>query len=265
MTEYEPEMDGVWEARVVATARTMSYPQTPDLAAQWRGAAAAQQGRARSLRWAVSTVAVVMVLVAAMVATPLRATLLDWLRIGAVWVQLGDGNESTFELPSTGASSSELATFVAHLGASTTLEDATKRAGFPVKSPALLPEPDEVYSYRAFENEIVTLVWHGEEGAPAAMLQLFAPGSWILKQQPPGVEATLVGGENALWTTGPYWAIYPRDLDEGRRLVENHALIWQDELTTYRLESSLSLADAVLLAESLQQVVPTPTEGEESP
>lgn len=265
MTSYETEADELWETRVATTGSAMSYPQTPDLAARWREESPSVQQQARPLRWAVAIVAVAAVLVAALVATPLRATLLEWLRVGAVWVELGDGGEQALELPSTHAASAELATFVARLGESITLADATERATFAVRRPALLPEPDEVYFYRAFENEVVTLVWNGESDEPTAILQLFGPGSWILKQQPPGVQATLVGGENALWTTGPYWAVYPRELDESRHLVENHALIWQDEETTYRLESAMSLADAVLLAESLQPVAPTPAEGEESP
>ena len=70
---------------------------------------------------------------------------------------------------------------------------------------------------------------------------------------PLGVE---VNGQRAIWTVGPYpLRLYNGDI-EFTRLIKGHVLIWQEGDITYRLETDLSLEEAVKIAESLQPIEP---------
>jgi hypothetical protein len=74
----------------------------------------------------------------------------------------------------------------------------------------------------------------------------------VVKQQPPEVETTDVNGRIAVWTTGPYVLMTQLGWLVEFRLVEGHVLIWADGPLTYRLETDLSLDEAVRIAESLR-------------
>ncbi len=66
---------------------------------------------------------------------------------------------------------------------------------------------------------------------------------------------TSVKGQPALWTQGPYLLQFERDgqvIVDTRRLVTGHVLIWVEKGITYRLETDLSLEEAVRIAESLK-------------
>jgi hypothetical protein len=55
-----------------------------------------------------------------------------------------------------------------------------------------------------------------------------------------------------VWAEGPYLLqLSGGDIDL-RRLVEGHVLIWTDGPITYRLETDLTLDEAVRIAESLK-------------
>lgn len=253
-----------WEEYVAATAATLRYPATPNLAARWRDSSRKEgRGQMSLLRPVVAAGALALLLCIGVVASPLRANLLAWLRIGSVSIRLGDAHVA---LPADADSAAELDEMLAHLGGETTLAEAAGRTRLPVMRPSLLPAPDRVFLERVGGGDVLSLLWLDEEKkAPAALLQSIGQSSWAMKMEPASVEDVLVHGTHALWTSGPYLLITPRGEFIERRLVRNHALIWQDEMTTYRLESSLALTDAVRLAESLQRVEVTPAKGEEMP
>jgi hypothetical protein len=63
-----------------------------------------------------------------------------------------------------------------------------------------------------------------------------------------------------LWTVGPYALQFQRSgqvIYDLRRLIEGHVLIWTEEGITYRLETDLSLQEAVQIAESLPSLEAT--------
>ena len=72
--------------------------------------------------------------------------------------------------------------------------------------------------------------------------------------EPTVIEETSVNGQRAIWTTGPY----PMRLQNGdiqyMRMINGHVLIWENEDVTYRLETDLSLEEAIKIAESLQPI-----------
>jgi len=86
-------------------------------------------------------------------------------------------------------------------------------------------------------------------------LHLIPPGSWAIdKFDPAQVQETTVNGQRAIWAVGPY-PLRLRNSDlQFMRLIEGHVLIWTDKDVTYRLETDLSLEEAVKIAESLEPI-----------
>ena len=82
----------------------------------------------------------------------------------------------------------------------------------------------------------------------------FVPnGSWAIKKmQPTVVDETTVDGERAVWTTGPYPLIMNKEEIQFTRLITGHVLIWGNLDVTYRLETDVSMEEAVKIAESLK-------------
>jgi hypothetical protein len=70
--------------------------------------------------------------------------------------------------------------------------------------------------------------------------------------QPTAIQETRVNGERAIWTTGPYPVIFSNNEIQYERLINGHVLIWGDLDVTYRLETNLSIEEAVKIAESLE-------------
>lgn len=248
-----------WAQTVARSAASLAYPPTPDLAARWQ---------ADSLRWESSSPhlrrvrlgwAIAMLLLALLVVSPpVRAGLLRLIQIGSVNIQLRDPDtipaREVVQLPAATGMDEYLATFTDEVA----LASAAEQVGFLLRVPALLPLPHQVYEDRT--NKVVTMVWKStgdtEESVPAhgAILQQLGEGAVLWKMAPPTIEATLVHGTRALWTGGPYWVIQPDGVVIERHMVDTHALIWQEGNVTYRLESALSMQDAVRIAESLVPV-----------
>jgi hypothetical protein len=66
------------------------------------------------------------------------------------------------------------------------------------------------------------------------------------------IDKTTVNGERAVWTSGPYPIILTNGAIQFERLITGHVLIWADTDVTYRLETGLSMEEAVSIAESLE-------------
>lgn len=245
--------DAAWEEFVEKCAPALRYPATPGIAARWQHDRDASRGaRPRVLRPILVGGAIAALLCVVLLASPLRANLLDWLRIGSISIRLG---EEQVALPTNPAAANELGDLLFYLGGATTLQQAAQNAEIPVMRPTLLPEPDRVFLERIGAGDVVTMLWlANDEDIPAAVLQAIARESWAVKMMPQVVENVMVSGTPALWTTGPYWLLSPAGENVERRLVVNHTLIWQEGDVTWRFESALPLADAVRVAESLEPV-----------
>jgi hypothetical protein len=108
-----------------------------------------------------------------------------------------------------------------------------------------------------FAGPVVVLTWlePGESDRVRLSLHQLGPDTFAQKVQPPVLQETQVHGQRALWTEGPYLLQWRRGdglVYDVRRLVSGHVLIWMEEGITYRLETELSLEEAVRVAESLQ-------------
>jgi len=117
-------------------------------------------------------------------------------------------------------------------------------------------QPDYVYVQDA-EGVMTILVWiDPQEPKHVTMSLHFIPaGHWAInKFGPVEIQETEVNGQKAIWAVGPY----PMIMSDGRlrveRLINGHVLIWEDRDLTYRLETDLSLEEAIKIAESLKPI-----------
>ncbi len=255
-------------ARLRAAATTFPYPPTPDVAASVRRRLESNDSR----RWPkfgdfgvhnqrLARIAIMLALIlAALFAIPeVRAGVIEFFQIGVVRIFLASPTPTptptgipliTPQPPPT------LLPSLLNLAGKTTLADARTRAGFSIPLPTYpsdLGLPDHVF-LQNMGGSFVLLVWLEPE-QPARIrlsLQLIAHGSFAIeKGAPKMIRMTSVHGQPAVWAEGPYvLRLTNGDLDF-KRLVEGHVLIWEQDSVTYRLESDLTLEEAIKVAESL--------------
>jgi len=72
--------------------------------------------------------------------------------------------------------------------------------------------------------------------------------------EPMVLEETRVNNLHAVWTEGPYVLLMQNGGMRVTRMIDGHVLIWEDGGVTYRLETDLSMEEAVKIAESLEQI-----------
>ena len=256
------------EGRLRTAAANFTYPPTPDVAANVRRRLATRKGRPslfiqRRLGWATL---VVVALLAGLLSVPqVRASIIEFLQIGAIRIFLVPPTAPPVPPTPTGTplptttprpTSTPIPSLL-NLAGETTLEDAQARADFTIRlptHPADLGPPDRVY-LQDLNGDFVVLVWLDPDQPEEVRLSLhmIEGGSFAgTKLEPKVVQETTVGGRPALWTEGPYiLQLQNGDLDF-RRLIEGHVLIWVEGGVTYRLETGLPLEEAVKIAESLK-------------
>jgi len=260
---------GSLETRLRQAASAFAYPPTPGIAGAVRRhlePAPAHPGRPRRrLAWAV---AAAIVILAGLLAVPqVRAAVLEILRIGAVRIlPVAPTPTRLPALAPTGAAPDVTMTpsptplsSVLDLAGETTLAAARAKAGFPVRLPtypADLGTPSRVF-LQDLGGPVVVLVWVDPAQPDRVRMSLheLGPATFAEKLQPPVIQQTTVNGQPAVWTEGPYLLQFLRGgqvLYDARRLVEGHTLVWTQGDVTYRLESDLSLADAMRIATSLK-------------
>ena len=262
------------DERLGELAGRFVYPPTPEIS---REVHAAIQPRRRGLRaWQVAILAV-LVLLAALFAVPqVRAFLGQYFRVGAVRI-FPFGPTATAPLPTAvspllvgttprpqpteGRSTpGPLPSRLANLAGRTTLEDVQGTASFPVMLPTYPPDlgpPD--YVFQQGESPMLIFAWADPDDPHGLRLSLFAIDSrspMATKFRPQVIQETSVNGQYALWVEGPYvLELTDRNYVE-RYLVEGGTLVWEADGVTYRLETRLTLEEAIRIAESLRPVEP---------
>jgi hypothetical protein len=227
------------EKQVQRVARQMRYPPTPPI--RWQ----ARQSRPTRIRWTRALAALVL-LIAVVMISPLRASVLEWLRIGVIGFYTQDGPTPTPSMRS-----------LIDLYGQTTLEEAQRRAGYTLRLPADFGPPDFVYQQNA-DGPAVILVWLAKDDRPAITLYEFRsnddrPVYGKLIDQ---AQNTQVNGNRAAWVDMPHLLVYEHSGGVIRRqqsfLIRGPVLIWAEEDVTYRLESNLTMEQAIGIAESLR-------------
>lgn len=279
-----------WETYVRETAGAFPYPPTPDIAGTMRQRLTTESRAPARPRWQLAwAVAIAIIVLAGLLAVPrVRAGLLEFLRIGAVRILLSEPTPTaaTPSLTPTTAKSLPLLppadataaarptptmarptatpwpsptplTSVLDLAGETTLAEAQKRAGFPIRLPTYPPDlgpPDRVFLQDLGGPAAVILVWLEPGSQDQVRLSLYQLGQGVLveKGMPRIIRETTVHGQRALWTEGPYLLRARNGNYELSRLIEGHVLIWVEDEITYRLETDLLLEEAVRIAESLR-------------
>jgi hypothetical protein len=254
-----------WESQLEQTARTFSYPPTPDIAhtVSRRLSARRAQRSAYSSRAIWPLVAAALVIIGLLLVPPVRAGILEVLRIGAVRIWLVEPtstplpptSEPTRTQPTITPRPSPL-TSVLELEGETTLGEARQRLTFPIRLPgypADLGPPDKVF-VQDFGEPLLILVWLDDAQPERVKLSLyqFPPGPYAEKSRPAQITPATVNGAPAFWTEGPHMLITRSRHHMLHRLVNGPVLIWTEGTMTYRLESDLPEAEAIRIAESLR-------------
>jgi hypothetical protein len=192
---------------------------------------------------------------------PARASMQAIIRVGAVRIGLASGAPTT---PSAtrgpkGTSTPTPLASPLDLAGATTLAQAQQQVPFPIRLPTYPPglgPPQHVF-LQNLGGPLVALVWVDPAQPRSVRLALFemTNGLYVYKSNVPVVAETTVHGQYALWTEGPYVVQVVENgqvVNDTRRLVTGHVLIWTEGDVTYRLETDQPLDDAVRIAESLR-------------
>ena len=197
----------------------------------------------------------VVLLAVALWASPARATAESWGGVPGVIVRF------ISELP-PGSLQQRL-----DLGQPMSMKDAQGRVRFRLLAPSLLGNPDKVCYREPPAGGAVTLVYAPRAGLPATretgvgMLLMEFSGrlsrDYFEKGLGPGTHLSLVAvnGATGYWIEGAHTFAYlepdGRSVQERIRLAGN-TLLWEQGGLTIRIESALSLKDALRVAASLR-------------
>lgn len=272
MTERQREP---FDQRVRTIAGTFEYPPTPDIAgaiAERLHSRQAGRRNRRQARWAFAAALVLVLLMGVLAVPQVRAGVLEIIRIGVVRIfpQGFEGVPVSTQTPeteshvSTPAATALPATAspprlssVLELAGETTLAEARQTVDVPIRLPAYPPDlgpPDRVF-VQQMEGTAVVLVWlePGSREDVRMSLHILTSGVFAGKSSPTIVQETTVHGQRALWTEGPYLLRVQNGNYDLIRLVAGHVLIWEEDAITYRLETGVSLDEALRSAESLRE------------
>ncbi|MBI3242062.1 MAG: hypothetical protein HYZ49_07200 [Chloroflexi bacterium] len=251
-----------FEARVRSATASFAYPPTPNVAVSVKGRlrrdVPLERLRARRLAW---SALIVIAALASLLAVPqARAGLLEVLEIGAV--RLFFAPPTATATPTgmpviTPQPTPTLLPSLLDLAGETTLDEARQKMSFTILLPAY-PEnlglPDRVF-VQNLGGSVAVMVWLDPEQPDRVRMSFheFGPNTYADKKfQPTIIAATMVNGQPAVWTEGPYLLELKSGNWDLRRLIEGHVLIWVEAEVTYRLETDLPLDEAVKIAESLK-------------
>jgi|GEM_PF-235266 len=260
------------DERLRDVAPAFIYPPTPDVAVAVRQRLAntaprrtTQTGTRPRLSWGLAALTVLLLLAALLTVPEVQAFVRSIFRIGAIEVVVatptpGPASASTpvtsplADTPPTGRGPLDLV-------GETTLAIANEELPFKIKLltyPADLGRPDRVF-VQDLNGPALVLAWTVPGNRDQARLVLYALGPGVggekTLRESTMLQETKVNGQPAAWIRGAHWLQFYSDGGRvqlaPRRLVSDNLLLWKADGITYRLESTLSLEEAVRVAESL--------------
>jgi len=272
------------DERLKETARRFRYPPTPDVIGtvinrlESGSKPRARAERSRSIRmrnaWAITSL-VILLLVILFAVPGVRAEIVRFLQVGVVRIFPAAPTQTAIpflpQLPTTATPVfSGTATLrpdfaqsepfyivtLSDMAGETTLEVAQASAEFPIRLPnypADLGAPERVFLQE--DGLMVILAWTDPADPQKARLSLheIGPGSILVEKfEPRVIQETQVNGGYAVWVQGPYLVELTNGSIEFRRTVEGNTLVWEEQGITYRLETDLTLEEAIKIAESLR-------------
>ncbi len=264
-----------WETRLRDIAAEVDYPATPDIASVVRQRLAKEKQQVTIRPWYASRLAwvaaAVLLALAFLITVPqARAAIFEFFQIGSIRIFPTDptatpiGEESAEVEGATAVPNDpEVTGFsIANLSGETTLEALEAELGDAL----LLPEypggmgsPDLVF----LQNQVGSLgilAWLEADSTEQAWAILYIltlnQGAFGGKFQVESLESLQVNGQPAYWVEGVHLLSFHDE--NGRvepqltRLIEGNTLIWTVGEVTYRLETVLSMEEAVRMAESMR-------------
>jgi hypothetical protein len=208
-----------------------------------------KRGRAdrRTRRRRLVAVIVALVILGLGLTPPVRAAVVEWLRIGGVLVRTEPPVSGPSPTPSPPPT----------IGPTVSLSEAKELVDFPVGVPAELGPADRV-SVSA-DRRVVAMDW-GSGPDQRHLDQFDGELSWMfLKRTRDPFQVTSVNGSDAIWFATAHAISYidrdGRERTEDARIA-GPCLVWEREIdgrrVTLRLEGDQSLVDAVAAAESVR-------------
>jgi len=237
----------------------VEWPATPDIAGAVAPRLTAPAPRRRWVlsrpAWQLAVAAVALVIAVAMAIPPARAAVLEFLGLRGVKIEHREPRPSRF--------GQQVA-----LGDPVTLEQARRRAGFPVGVPAALGRPDGVYLYeQPVAGPRVDMVYRGRPGLESSsntgvglLVTEFEAVATPVIQKAVGsgskVEKLTVDGDPALFISGRFHGFVYTPKNGGtsfeeERLAGATLLVDRSDGVLLRLEGKLSRDEAVRIAQSV--------------
>jgi len=116
--------------------------------------------------------------------------------------------------------------------------------------------PDHIYA-EDFGGIVVTLAWVKADDPAQVDLALQILDNQIVATklypyEDSNQQLTRVGSHGAVWLTDVHEIYFFKSNERVTRIVDKNVLIWQMGRLTYRLETDLSLDEALKIAESIR-------------
>jgi hypothetical protein len=249
-----PEESDVLVAELKALGRGIVVdPPAEDLAERVLARLPATPHRSRTSSWLrarrrrLIAVIIALVIIGLGLTPPVRAAVVEWLRIGGVLIQTAppaSGPPPTAEPPPT-------------QGAAVTLEQAQALVSFRIGVPAGLGPPDRIEV--SADRRVVSMDWTSDK-VPIHLDQFDGSLDWVFVKKARGsYEVTTVGGRDAIWFPTAHEVIYV-DRDGQHRTEEARiaapCLVWErpagTSLATMRLEGDIGKARALEIATAIR-------------
>lgn len=216
----------------------------------------------RPNRLAFGVAILLIVLAAALLVSPVRARVLDWIRMGAVRIFFNQPTPTAPQHTPTGAATPAITPTplqsVLDIAGETSLASAQAEAGFSILLPAFPPDlgrPDYVYLQQVNAPAVI-LVWMDQDRPGQVRMSLSETASDKVifeKIDPKSVVDTQVNGNPAVWIDGNYVLVMrDGDVNMTRLVNQGHTLIWNSGKMTFRLEVDVDLESALRIAESIR-------------
>lgn len=272
MTNHLHEGDPDALIRHLARLRTdLVFPKTPDIASTLAlndmpgspGPSRIMARRVSPWSWTALTAAAVMIGILAFAIPGTRSTLASWIGYPGIRIEVGT-DEPVTPAPPTSIGGTLL------LGRQVSIREAAAAARFDIVAPTgdRITGTPETYLLQRDDAVMASLLYPASEVLPEIgrsrvgllLMQIDSPESTALitkrsmnEQSPVSVQ---VNGAQGWWIEGGILSVEPVYESGAFERSSGNVLIWEQGGVTYRMESALTMPDALALAESLQ---PLPT------
>ena len=270
-----------FDKQLLEIARSFAYPATPDTSHRVRtnfmvtGRAMLQREQVRTRRrlaWLAAAALLAIVGLGLLAVPEVQAVVRNIFRIGSVQIVIATPTPVTTVLPTPVAGVATTSQEVApsptpfwplNMGGQTTLQDAQKELSFTMLLPHYpqdLGTPDRVF-VQSFGEKSVLMAWLDKAQPTKVKLILDEIPSGAFAQKTilnsTVLSTTTVHNSRAYWVSGTHILdMYdPGETRPGQsRLVVGNVLVWVEGYITCRLETDLSMEEAVRLAASVRPV-----------